>query len=53
MVYATYEELKMRLDDFLLLVGEWTDSHYILLFHETNKCNILLISCAQLDINSL
>ncbi len=44
---------KMRLDDFLLLVREWTDSHYILLLHETHKCNILLISCAQLDINSL
>ena len=45
--------LKMRLDDFLLLAREWTDSHYILLLFVTIKCNILLISCVQVDINSL
>ena len=46
------QSLKMRLDDFLLLVREWIDSNYILLLFETNKCNILLISCAQVGINS-
>ncbi len=45
--------LKMYLDDFLLLVRDLTDSHCILLLCETKKCNILLISCAQLIINSL
>ncbi len=43
----------MYLDDFLLLVGDLTDSNCILLLCETKKCNILLISCAQLVINSL
>ncbi len=45
--------LKLNREDFLLSVGDWTDSHYILLLCETKKCNILLISYAQLVIISL
>ncbi len=52
--YNLYGYLKMRLDDFLLLVREWTDSHYILLLFETNECKGgSIILCAFHNSNNV